>query len=205
MLTWPEKVKFAIGLLPAILGGQAYVEAQDGLTVKEWMIKQGVPERVTTEVFIVMSKALNFIDPDELSMQCVLIALNRFLQEKHGSKMAFLDGSPPERVCMPIVNHIQSLGGEVRLNSRIQKIELDSNGTVKNFLLTSGEVIEGDVYVFATPVDILKLLLPENWKEMLYFKRLEKLVGVPVINVHIWFDRKLKNTYGHLLFSRSYS
>lgn len=40
MLTWPEKVKFAIGLVPAILGGQAYVEAQDGLTVKEWMRKQ---------------------------------------------------------------------------------------------------------------------------------------------------------------------
>lgn len=40
MLTWPEKIKFAIGLLPAILGGQAYVEAQDGLSVKEWMKKQ---------------------------------------------------------------------------------------------------------------------------------------------------------------------
>lgn len=40
MLTWPEKVKFAIGLLPAILGGQDYVEAQDGVTVKEWMKKQ---------------------------------------------------------------------------------------------------------------------------------------------------------------------
>ncbi|KAJ0043186.1 hypothetical protein Pint_17768 [Pistacia integerrima] len=146
MLTWPEKVKFAIGLLPAILGGQANVEAQDGLAVKEWMIKQ----------------------------------------EQHGSKMTFLDCSPPERLCVPIVNHIQSLGGEVRLSSQIQKIELDSNGTVKSFLLTNGEVIEGDVYVFATPMDILKLLLPENWKEMLYFKRLEKLVGVPVINVHIW-------------------
>lgn len=35
-------------------------------------------------------------------------------------------------------------------------------------------------------VDILKLLLPEEWKEIPYFKRLEKLVGVPVINVHIW-------------------
>ena len=36
------------------------------------------------------------------------------------------------------------------------------------------------------PVDILKLLLPDNWKEIPYFKKLEKLVGVPVINVHIW-------------------
>nr|ACT34016.1 phytoene desaturase [Elaeagnus umbellata] len=203
MLTWPEKVKFAIGLLPAMLGGQAYVEAQDGFTVKDWMRKQGIPDRVTNEVFIAMSKALNFINPDELSMQCILIALNQFLQEKHGSKMAFLDGNPPERLCMPIVEHIRSLGGEVRLNSRIQKIELNEDGTVKRFLLGNGNVIEGDAYVFATPVDVLKLLLPNNWREIPYFKKLEKLIGVPVINVHIWFDRKLKNAYDHLLFSRS--
>lgn len=203
MLTWPEKVRFAIGLLPAMVGGQPYVEAQDGLTVKEWMKKQGVPDRVNDEVFIAMSKALNFINPDELSMQCILIALNRFLQEKHGSKMAFLDGNPPERLCMPIVNHIQSLGGDVRLNSRIQKIELNNDETIKHFVLGNGNIIEADVYVIATPVDILKLLLPQEWKEISYFRRLEKLVGVPVINVHIWFDRKLKNTYDHLLFSRS--
>nr|BBQ09387.1 phytoene desaturase [Lithospermum erythrorhizon]FAA01286.1 TPA: phytoene desaturase [Lithospermum erythrorhizon] len=203
MLTWTEKVKFAIGLLPAILGGQQYVEAQDGITVKDWMKKQGVPDRVTDEVFIAMSKALNFINPDELSMQCILIALNRFLQEKHGSKMAFLDGNPPERLCMPIVDHIQSRGGEVRLNSRIKRIELNEDGTVNSFLLTNGSVVQGDAFVFATPVDILKLLLPNEWKDIPYFTKLEKLVGVPVINVHIWFDRKLKNTSDQLLFSRS--
>lgn len=203
MLTWPEKVKFAIGLLPAILGGQSYVEAQDGLTVKEWMLKQGVPERVNDEVFIAMSKALNFIDPDELSMQVVLIALNRFLQEKHGSKMAFLDGNPPERLCQPIVDYFTARGGQLQINSRLQKIELNEDGTVKHFVLTNGEIVEGDVYVSAMPVDILKLLLPQEWKKIPYFEKLKKLEGVPVINVHIWFDRKLKNTYDHLLFSRS--
>lgn len=40
MLSFPEKVQFAIGLLPAIIGGQRYVESQDHLTVKEWMEKQ---------------------------------------------------------------------------------------------------------------------------------------------------------------------
>jgi 15-cis-phytoene desaturase len=65
--------------------------------------------------------------------------------------MAFLDGNPPERLCLPIVDHIQSLGGEVRLNSRIQNIELNHDGTVKSFLLNNGNVIEGDAYVFATP------------------------------------------------------
>merc|ERR1719506_1377195 len=119
MLTWPEKIQFGLGLLPAIIGGQAYVEKQ-----------QNVPDRVNDEVFIAMSKALNFIDPDDLSMQCVLIALNRFLQEKDGSKMAFLDGAPPERLCKPAVAHIEARGGEVRLNSRLQEIELDEDGNV---------------------------------------------------------------------------
>lgn len=51
------------------------------------ILVQGVPERVTDEVFIAMSKALNFINPDELSMQCILIALNRFLQVGHSSPL----------------------------------------------------------------------------------------------------------------------
>lgn len=65
--------------------------------------------------------------------------------------MAFLDGNPPERLCKPIAEHIQSLGGEVRLNSRIQKIDLNEDGSVKSFILNNGNVIKGDAYVFATP------------------------------------------------------
>lgn len=60
--------------------GQKYVEECDSLTVAQWMKKQGVPDRVNDEVFIAMAKALNFIDPENLSMTVVLTALNRFLQ-----------------------------------------------------------------------------------------------------------------------------
>lgn len=35
-----------------------------------------------------------------------------------------------------------------------------------------------------------------------YFDQLSQLEGVPVINIHLWFDRKL-TTVDHLLFSRS--
>jgi 15-cis-phytoene desaturase len=40
MLTWPEKIQFGLGLLPAILFGQKYVDDQDNVTVSEWMKKQ---------------------------------------------------------------------------------------------------------------------------------------------------------------------
>lgn len=67
MLSWPEKILFAKGLLPAMAFGQSYVEQQDNLSVKEWMKKQGVPERVNDEVFIAMAKALNFINVRAIS------------------------------------------------------------------------------------------------------------------------------------------
>jgi 15-cis-phytoene desaturase len=44
-----------------------------------------------------------------------------------------------------------------------------------------------DVFLCLWTVDIMKLLCPKPWREIPYFSKLEKLVGVPVINVHIWY------------------
>nr|AUE44553.1 phytoene desaturase [Sargassum muticum] len=202
MLTFPEKIQFGIGLIPAILFGQKYVEECDSLTVTEWMTKQGVPDRVNDEVFIAMAKALNFIDPDNLSMTVVLTALNRFLQETHGSKMAFLDGPPPTRLCQPMADHMIARGGELRMNQRISSILLNDDKTVRGLKMQDGSMVEADAYVSTMPVDVLKLMLPEEWRPIPYFEKLSGLTGVPVINIHLWFDRKL-TTVDHLLFSRS--
>jgi 15-cis-phytoene desaturase len=207
MLTWPEKIRFGIGLIPAMLQGQKYVEEMDQYSWSEWMQKQKIPSRVEKEVFIAMSKALNFINPDEISATILLTALNRFLQEKNGSKMAFLDGSPTERLCQPMVDYITERGGEVRLNAPIKEFLLNADGSVRGFLLrgndgAADEIFTADLYVSAMPVDPLKVMLPEPWRRMEFFQKLDGLEGVPVINVHLWFDRKLTDI-DHLLFSRS--
>ena len=207
MLSWPEKISFGIGLIPAMLRGQEYVEECDKQSWTEWLRTQNIPERVNDEVFIAMSKALNFINPDEISSTVLLTALNRFLQEKNGSKMAFLDGAPPERLCQPIVEYIRERGGEVYLNSPLKKINLREDNSVENFQIsikdTEGlENIHADAYVSALPVDLFKLMIPTPWKEIKTFKQLDGLKGVPVINIHLWFDKKLTDI-DHLLFSRS--
>jgi len=207
MLTWPEKIRFGLGLIPAIINGQKYVEEMDKYSFSEWLKRQNVPPRVEKEVFIAMSKALNFINPDEISSTVILTALNRFLQEKNGSKMAFLDGSPTERLCQPLVDYITEGGGEVRLNAPIKEFLLNSDGSVRGFLVrglngAADEVLTADLYVSAMPVDPLKVMLPEAWRDMDFFKQLDGLEGVPVINLHLWFDRKLTDI-DHLLFSRS--
>jgi 15-cis-phytoene desaturase len=207
MLTWEEKIKFGLGLIPVMVRGQSYVEEMDQYSWTEWLQKHGIPERVNDEIFIAMSKSLNFIGPDEISSTIILTAMNRFLQERYGSKMAFLDGAPPERLCQPMVDYVTERGGEVRLNAPLKEILLQEDGSVAGFRMRGLDgaedyTITADVYVSAMPVDPLKVMLPVPWKEMPYFKQLDGLEGVPVINIHLWFDRKLTDI-DHLLFSRS--
>ncbi|MEM8544630.1 MAG: 15-cis-phytoene desaturase [Cyanobacteria bacterium P01_H01_bin.119] len=207
MLTWPEKIRFGLGLLPAIIKGQSYVENMDQYSWTEWLRKHNIPERVNDEVFIAMAKALNFIGPDEISATILLTALNRFLQETNGSKMAFLDGAPPERLCQPIVDYVSARGGEVRMNAPLKEIVLNDDGAVESFLIRGlngapDERLTADLYVSAMPVDPFKTLVPQSWRQMPYFEQINGLEGVPVINLHLWFDRKLTDV-DHLLFSRS--
>jgi 15-cis-phytoene desaturase len=207
MLTWGEKIELAKGLVPAMLRGQKYVDSTDQYTFSEWLKQQGVSEDVQQDIFIAASKSLNFINPDEISAVVLLTALSRFLQQKDGSKMAFLDGSPTERLCQPLVDYITARGGEVRLNAPLKEILLNEDGTVKGFLMRglngAADYIEtADVYVSAMPVDVMKVMLPNPWKENDFFQKLEGLEGVPVVNLQLWFDRKLTDI-DQLLFSRS--
>ncbi|MFN3927203.1 MAG: 15-cis-phytoene desaturase [Pseudanabaenaceae cyanobacterium] len=202
MLTWEQKIRFAIGLLPAIVRGQQYVEDMDKYSLAEWLRRQGIDERVNSDIFIAASKALTFIDPDQVSATVILTALNKFLQERYGSKIAFLDGAPPTRLCQPIADYITKKGGEVRTSAGIKEIRLNPDSTVGSFVIRGGEEIRADCFVSAMSVDALKLLIPEQWRGITFFQKLQGLEGVPVINVQIWFDRKITDV-DHLLFSRS--
>jgi 15-cis-phytoene desaturase len=202
MLTLGEKIQTAPPLLPMLVEGQSFIDAQHELSVLQFMRKYGMPERINEEVFISMAKALDFIDPDKLSMTVVLTAMNRFLNEDDGLQMAFLDGNQPDRLCAPMRAHIEARGGEVRTNAPVKQFLLNEDGSVKGLQMRDGSVIEADTYVSAMPVDILKRMVPEAWQTMPYFRQFDELEGIPVINIHMWFDRKLQNV-DHLCFSRS--
>lgn len=202
MLTLGEKLQTAPPLLPMLVRGQDFIDEQDELSVLDFMRKYGMPERINTEVFISMAKALDFIDPDKLSMTVVLTAMNRFLNEDNGLQMAFLDGNQPDRLCEPMKQHIEKNGGKVFTSSPVKEIVTKDDGSVDYLLMRSGEKVVADEYVSAMPVDIVKRMIPEKWQNMPYFRQFDELEGIPVINLHLWFDRKLK-AVDHLCFSRS--
>jgi len=202
MLTLGEKLQTAPPLLPMLVQGQDFIDAQDELSVLDFMRKYGMPERINKEVFISMAKALDFIDPDKLSMTVVLTAMNRFLNEDDGLQMAFLDGNQPDRLCAPMRGHIEARGGEVKLSTPVKEILTNEDGSVAGLAMRDGSTVTADVYVSAMPVDIVKRMTPVAWQKMPYFRQFDELEGIPVINLHMWFDRKL-DSVDHLCFSRS--
>lgn len=139
----------------------------------------------------------------ELSMSVILTAMNRFINEADGSQTAFLDGNQSDRLCKPMVDHIEANGGKVHTGKPIAKIQVNPETlSVEGLRLADGSLVKADHYVSAMPVDVIKKMIPKEWSTMPYFIQLKELEGIPVINLQIWFDRKLTSVDG-LCFSRS--
>jgi len=56
MLTLEEKIKMVPGLLPMLLEGQSFIDAQDEKSVLQFMTEYGMPRRINEEIFIAMGK-----------------------------------------------------------------------------------------------------------------------------------------------------
>ncbi|CAK8990129.1 unnamed protein product [Durusdinium trenchii] len=189
MLTLPEKLQTAPALLPMLVEGQKFIDLQDELSVLNFMEKYGMPDRINTEVFIAMAKALDFIDPEKLSMTVVLTAMNRFLNETDGLQMAFIDGNQTVRLCEPLKEYIESRGGQVLCEKPLARIETNEDGSVKCFKLRNGQEVVADEYVSSVPCDIMKRILPRAWSTDPFFRQIDELEGIPVINIHLWMGK----------------
>ena len=146
MLSLLDKIRMVPGLLPMLLEGQSFIDAQDELSVLDFMRKYGMPDTINEEIFIAMGKALDFVDPDRLSMTVILTAMNRFINEADGSQTAFLDGNQPERVCKPMADVIKGAGGDVLLDAPLAEIKTNADGSVEKLVLRSGEEVVADEY-----------------------------------------------------------
>ncbi|KAH8053030.1 oxidoreductase [Aureococcus anophagefferens] len=203
---FPEGVPAPLNMAAAILTNTemlslSFIDEQDELSVLQFMEKYGMPDTINEEIFIAMGKALDFIDPDKLSMTVVLAAMNRFINEADGSQTAFLDGNQPERVCAPMADRIRDAGATWK-RTPLAEISVNDDGGVAALVLKDGREVVADEYVLAMPVDVTKRLIPEAWSTMPFFRQLDALEGIPVINIQLWFDAKFDSLDG-LAFSRS--
>ena len=193
-----EKLLFATGTLPILVGDHAYAERQDDMTYSDWHRRRGMSEHMLRTFFAPMALALNFTPVDAISAEAMLRVMAYFASSRDASRAGFLDGPPNERFVEPLAAHVRANG--VRIESTARVAELTFSGDRCTGVRTAdGRSFAAEHVILATPVhDAAKLLPAEMLRDPLVHG-VGKLTSSPVINGHFWFDRAI-SPHTNLIF-----
>ncbi len=193
-----EKLLFALGTLPVLVGDHAYAERQDDITYSQWHRKRGMSEHMLATFFAPMALALNFTPVDKISAEAMLRVMAYFASSKNASRAGFLDGPPVDRLIDPIANHCRERGQVIAPNARVAEL-LFSEDRCIGARCDDGRVFTADSVILATPVHNAAQLLPAQMLRDPLVAGVGKLTSSPIINGHFWFDRPISK-HTNLIF-----
>ena len=193
-----EKLLFAAGTLPILVGDQDYAERQDDMTYADWHRRRKMSEHMLATFFAPMALALNFTPVDRISAEAMLRVMAYFASSRDASRAGFLDGPPNERLIEPIAEHVKGRGQRIESDARVAEL-LFSGDRCTGVRTDDGRTFEADNVILATPVhDAAKLLPADMLRDPLVYG-VGKLTSSPVINGHFWFDRPI-SAHSNLIF-----
>jgi 15-cis-phytoene desaturase len=195
-----EMAAFAKSLIPLALKKEKYAPTQDHLTFSEWAHEKKFGNRLLEKMFRPMALALKFIPPEEISAKIILDVTETFYRIPDASRMGFLKGSPQEYLTQPLIDYSASKGAIFKNRTVVDELLFDGT-EINGVQLRNGEILTADYYLCALPIHNLKKVLPDTLKKHdPFFANLDKLEGVPVISVQIWYDREITDA-DNVLFS----
>ncbi len=200
-LTMWDKISLIRGLFPALAGNEEYFRSQDHMTYSEWHRLRGASEHSLQRLWRAISLAMNFIEPNIISARPMITIFKYFGTDYAATKFAFFRKNPGDSMIEPMRQYIQSKGGRIFVDAKLNRFELNSDETIKHAVLQDGHTIEADAYISALPVHNIKKIVPVEWLAHKYFRNLHEFVGSPVANCQLWFDRKITDT-DNLMFSQ---
>jgi zeta-carotene desaturase len=200
-LTMWDKLSLIKGLYPALAGNEEYFRSQDHMTYSEWHRLRGASEHSLEKLWRAIALAMNFIEPNVISARPMITIFKYFGTDYAATKFAFFRKNPGDSMIEPMRQYIQSKGGKIFIDAKLNRFELNSDETVNCAVLQDGHKIEADAYISALPVHNIKNIVPSEWLNHAYFRNLHEFIGSPVANCQLWFDRKITAT-DNLMFSQ---
>jgi 15-cis-phytoene desaturase len=198
--TFGEMAAFSKSLIPLALKKDKYPPTQDHQTFAQWADERKFGRRLMDKMFRPMALALKFIPPEEISAKIILDVTETFYRIPDSSRMGFLKGSPQEYLHQPLVDYSTKRGAQFQTGVTVDELLFDGR-EIRGVQLRNGEILDADYYLSALPVHNLRKVMPDSLKKHdRFFSNLDKLDGVPVISVQIWYDREI-SAEDNVLFS----
>jgi squalene-associated FAD-dependent desaturase len=184
-LTWPEKLRVALGLLAL-----QRASPKDDRPLYDWLLGHYQTPR-TIERFwsVVLTSALNET-PEHCGLRYARkVFVDAFLTSASGGTV-FVPTVPLGRLYgEELRTWLEDHDVEVRLGTSVRALDVEGDH-VLGVELRGGERLKANWYFAAVPHDRLLPLLPEDvvaGEE--YFAELERLEPSPITSIHLWYDR----------------
>ncbi|MDQ3032229.1 MAG: FAD-dependent oxidoreductase [Myxococcota bacterium] len=188
-LSLKDKLSMVPLLAPGMLGYERLRRTFDQMTVTEWWRRANGSELVLERFIRPFCRAIQFTEPEEFSAFNFLVWVHQLFRHPTELRVAGYRGARDETIFQPLGRWLGERGAIIRCDATVARIETEGDRRVRALVLESGERIEGDLFVSATPVWALRRLLPDELRRIEFFSALDRLPIAPAISVQLFFDR----------------
>ncbi len=189
-----EKRQLVRGLLALRReGGRLQRSGADQLFT-DWLDRQGQSDRVRAVFWrpIVLS-ILNTPLKEARADLAALAVHEPFLSGRVRGNLAWTV-VPHGRLWERMVEHLTGRGATIRTGTAVRSLRVENGGAgprVTGVVLATGEQQPVSGVVLAVPPGAVRGLLPPGWRDRDPFARGQGLDWSPILNVHLWFDRRV--------------
>ncbi|MBM3947432.1 MAG: FAD-dependent oxidoreductase, partial [SAR202 cluster bacterium] len=164
-------------------------EALDTRSFRDWLLDRGEHEEAIRKFWnLVTLPALNDDIAAVSAYAGIMVFQESFFRGRHGGAIGYSKVGLTELIGEAGRVAIERGGGALVLGQGVTRLVVE-DGRVAAAELTSGQPLPGEVFVSATPWNVVGRLLPEPWSTHPYFRSLDGLQAAPIVGIHIWYDR----------------
>ncbi len=166
-------------------------ERYERYTVAQLARDGGLNRETFERIFRPLSRGLAFLEPEELSAYVLLTLTMHGITNPWNIRAGTFRGGMTEVMIRPIARWLEARGAVLRTSSPVKAIHYEGTnpGRISGFELQNGELLTGNVYVSAMPLEVFKPMIPAPLQELAYFNRIRQIETVPAISTQLWFDR----------------
>lgn len=183
-LAWRERVGAALAGMALLLW-----EPQEEETFGEWLARHRQSPQAVARLWDPIAIAALNARVNSVSARAARFVFRNGFFRTHGADMGLFT-RPLSRVFGNAVPFLEGRGGRVILGRGAEEVLIE-DGRAVGMKLADGEVIEGDGVIIAVGPDRVAALIPPDLQTDPSFARLSGFRFSPIVNVHLWFDRKV--------------
>jgi len=189
--TWKEKFE-VLGMRRAAASAKLSQNGRNRLTVDEWLEGLGQSERLRRNFWDLLCIAAMNEDPKVASAEMFDRVLKQALfSSPTDSRLGIPCAGLSDCYTTAAADFIRTRGGRVDVGRGVRDI-LVSNGVCEGVKLANGETIRANAVLSAAPWHKFVSLLPDSLlRSEPSFTNILSLKPAPIININLWFDRRI--------------